>query len=177
MALFAAALLSLLYTAPKIPWQPARWLQRIAYGKTIFLSLAWTYITVLLPILLTHSRISDSQLTYCVNRFFLIYAICILFDLRDRESDRSQGIKSMITQFGLPAVTRLYYGTLAAFFCSVAPLLLSMPPLAVAALSAPGIVLLFSYNWFAENPTDITYYLLLDGLTVFSLPMLLLFGF
>src|SRR6476661_8326698 len=96
-----AALLSFLYTAPKIPLPITRFLQKKAYGKTIFLTLAWTYITAVLPLLLTNTPMEPQHLLFCVNRFYLIYPICILFDLRDRASDRHEGIQSMITQFSL----------------------------------------------------------------------------
>ena len=49
---------------------------------------------------------------FALQRFCLIYAICILFDLRDRENDRTEGIKSMVTQMSLPQVRVIYYGML-----------------------------------------------------------------
>lgn len=175
--LAAACALSFLYTAPKIPWRIARFLQKIAYGKTIFLTLAWTYITALLPLLITNTVIKGQHILFCVNRFFLIYAICILFDLRDRESDQQEGIRGMITQYDLPAVDRIYWGALLTFFITAFALLFHFPIRVVLAFVIPGFILAFAYSWFKGQKSDFVYNFLLDGLMIFSLPLLLLFGF
>jgi hypothetical protein len=39
-----AAVLTFLYSAPKISFPPFQWLKKIAIGKTIFLAMAWTYV-------------------------------------------------------------------------------------------------------------------------------------
>jgi 4-hydroxybenzoate polyprenyltransferase len=177
LSLAAAAALSFLYTAPKIPWRIMRFLQKIVYGKTVFLTLAWTYITTLLPMLMNDAALKTPHILFCVNRFYLIYAICILFDLRDRESDRQEGIKSMITQYHLTAVDRIYWGALATFFVTAFALLFYFSIAVVLALLIPGLFLLFGYGWFKKQRSDFVYNFVLDGLMVFSLPLLLLFGF
>jgi hypothetical protein len=35
----------------------------------------------------------EKELLFCCSRFFLIYAICILFDYRDRDQDKQEGIR------------------------------------------------------------------------------------
>lgn len=174
--LAGAGAISFLYTAPKIPWRFTRWLQHIAYGKTVFLTLAWTYITATLPLLITDTPITAAPILFCVNRFYLIYSICILFDIRDRESDNRQHIKGMITQASLPAVDRIYWGSLAVFFITAAGLLFYFPILTVAALAIPGGVLAAWFSWFKKQRSDFVYNFIMDGLMVFSLPLLLLFG-
>jgi hypothetical protein len=175
--LAGAMLLAFLYSAPKIPWRAMQHLKKIAYGKTVFLALSWTYVTAILPLLISGTPVKAAHLLFCVNRYYLIYTICILFDLRDREADRQEGIKTMVTQFELPMVNRLYWGSLATFFCTALGLLFHFPIASVTALLLPGIVLAAWYRWFKHHTSDYVYYILLDGLMIFSLPLLLLFRF
>lgn len=174
--LAGAAVLSGFYTAPKIPLRITRWLQQVAFGKTIFLTLAWTYITAILPLLLADTPLTAPHILFCVNRFYLIYAICIIFDLRDREDDKKEGIKSMITNCSLPAVDRLYWGSLIVYFATALLLLFYFPVSFVLAFSIPGAILAFGYGWFKRQRSEIVYNFILDGLMIFSLPLLLLFG-
>jgi hypothetical protein len=175
--LSGAMLIAFLYSAPKIPWQVMRRLKMIAYGKTVFLALSWTYVTAMLPLLISGVAIKTEAILFCVNRFYLIYPICILFDLRDREADRQEGIKTMVTQFDLPSVNRLYYAALFVFGSSGLALLFHFPIPIVLALLVPGVALAVWYRWFQKNTSDYVYYILLDGLMIFSLPLLLLFRF
>jgi hypothetical protein len=174
--LAGAAALSFLYTAPKIPLRITQWLQKIAYAKTVFLTLAWTYITAMLPMLITDTGMHTAHILFCINRFYLIYAICILFDLRDRESDQREHIRGMVTEFPLPAVDRLYWGVMAAFFVTACSLLFYLSIATVVALLIPGLILFFGYGWFKKQQADYVYNFILDGLMVFSFPLLLLFG-
>jgi 1,4-dihydroxy-2-naphthoate octaprenyltransferase len=175
--LAGAMVLAFLYSAPKIPWPAMQRLKRIAYDKTVFLALSWTYVTTILPLLISGSPVTAAHLLFCTNRFYFIYVICILFDLRDREADRQEGIKTMVTQFDLPSINRLYWGSIAVFFCTALALLFHFPIPSVVALLLPGLVLAARYRWFKENTSDYVYYILLDGLMIFSLPLLLLFRF
>src|ERR1700748_3831632 len=92
-ALCFAAFLTFLYSAPKLPYRPFRALRRIAVGKTLFLAFVWVYVTTVLPLLIADAHWSGSFVLFTAGRFFFIYALCIVFDLRDREDDRTQGIR------------------------------------------------------------------------------------
>lgn len=173
--LAGAGALSFLYTAPKIPLPVARFLQKIAYGKTVFLTLAWTYITAMLPLLISDTVMDASHILFCINRFYLIYAICIIFDLRDRESDKKEGIKSMITEFNPAAVNRVYWGSISVYFVTTLALLFYFPMPVVLAFVIPGFILTVGYGWFKKQRSYIVYNFILDGLMIFSLPLLLIF--
>ena len=173
--LLGAGLLSIIYTAPMIPLHAMRYLQRVAYGKTIFLTLAWTYITAMLPLLLTDTEFTTGHILFCINRFFLIYAICILFDLRDREGDQQQGIRGMITEYAVPAVDRIYWGSLSVYCITALLMLPYLDTAVIVAFMIPALVLTFGYEWFKKQQSAFVYNFILDGLMVFSLPLLLLF--
>ncbi|MEJ7766626.1 MAG: hypothetical protein WKF89_02360, partial [Chitinophagaceae bacterium] len=91
----AGVALTFLYSAPKLSLPPFRQLRKIAIGKTIFLAFVWMYVTTILPIVFAEKEWQAQDKLFCVSRFFLIYSICIIFDYRDRENDRLEGIRSM----------------------------------------------------------------------------------
>ena len=174
--LIVTAFITFLYSAPKIPYPPFTHLKKIAIGKTIFLALVWAHTTSLLPILIQPIPLKAEHIIYFVNRFFFIYAICILFDHRDRESDRLQGIRSMITYFDEKGVDRLFYFSMAIFL--VTTLLLHFTSITLInsiCLVIPGLLLSLLYNYSKRNCSDYYYYFFLDGLMVAS--ALLIFSF
>lgn len=173
--LLATAVLTFLYSAPMIPHSAAKFLQRIAIGKTIFLSFAWTHVTALLPLVLVNPVLDDPQILFVINRFFLIYAICILFDYRDRESDLKAGIRSVITQFEPAGVHRFFWGVLIAFYgsCAIMPFV-GYSWQQTIALVIPGVLTAALSGYSLRHPGDYVFYGLLDGLMALSLPLLLL---
>src|SRR6266700_4604878 len=111
-----AALLTFLYSAPKLSFPPFGSLRKIAYGKTLFLAFVWTYVTTFLPIAFDGHHWDKSAVLFCCHRFFFIYAICILFDFRDRDYDKKEGIRSMITHLSVQGINYLFYTVL--FACA-----------------------------------------------------------
>lgn len=93
----AVALAAFLYTAPNIPWRMFRFLQTIAIGKTVYLAAVWTIVTTLLPMWLTETETPERFWWFLGHRFFLLLAICILFDQRDVHPDQQKGVRSMAT--------------------------------------------------------------------------------
>jgi len=163
-----AGVLTFLYTAPKLPFPASKILRRMAIGKTIFLSFVWTYVTSVLPILLSGVSGTNS-IIFCCSRFFLIYAICILFDYRDREQDRKEGIRSMITFFDAKGITALYMLSVSLFaLFTIGLFFVGFSILTVGLLLMPGIILLILYPYAKKHHSDYMYYLVLDGLMMMS---------
>lgn len=164
-----AAVLTFLYSAPKISFPPFQWLKKIAIGKTIFLAMAWTYVTAALPILIEDAVITTNALLFIISQFFLIYAICILFDFRDREDDKAEGIRSMITYFNEKGIDLLFAISVAVFVILV--ILLNGYGLTwthIILLLIPAIVLVALYRYSKRNFSDYLYYFILDGLMMLS---------
>jgi 1,4-dihydroxy-2-naphthoate octaprenyltransferase len=161
-----AAFLTFLYSAPKLPFKISRFLKRIAIGKTLFLTFVWTYVTTVLPIILGATEFHYAQLLFCLHRFFLIYDICILFDLRDRESDIAEGIRSLITYFKERNVLRLFYITLILF--SISTVFLPFPSTLIGILLLPGLITAMLYRPNLNAQSDYYFYVLLDGLMMLS---------
>lgn len=164
-----AAVLTFLYSAPKISLPPFQWLKKIAIGKTIFLAMTWTYVTAILPILIEGKVEPGKAIFFCAGQFFFIYSICILFDFRDREDDKLDGIRSMITNFNERGVDILFVISILLFF--VTCILLKPQGIQwhnLIILFIPALVLISLYNYAKRNFSDYLYYFVLDGLMMFS---------
>jgi 4-hydroxybenzoate polyprenyltransferase len=164
LPLGGAAVLTFLYSAPKLPQRIFIWLRKIAIGKTLFLTLVWTYVTTLLPVLIAGASVSTGLILFMLHRFFLVYAICILFDYRDLEADKKEGIRSLITYLSKPNLKRLYYFSLA-----LSALSGCFFPLPVAAfLLAPAVITALLTRFTMQTRSDLFYYSVLDGMVMLS---------
>lgn len=171
------AALTFMYSAPMIPLPVFIRLRQIAIGKTIYLAFAWTHITALLPLLIATESLHPVHIWYVVNRFFLLYAICVVFDRRDREGDRQAGIKSLITWLDNKGIDVLFW-LLLSFSVAAGLVLLSWLSTAeVAALLVPSFAMGLLYRRSKKSHSDYLYYFLLDGLMAFSAPLLILLRF
>ena len=168
LQLFGAAFLTFLYSAPKIPYPPFTWLRRIAIGKTIFLSAVWVYVTTVLPLLFAGQPFSMQVILFTVYRFFLVYALCILFDCRDLESDRKEGIRSLITWLSHPSLMWLY--NISLIIAAICALFLYQPGqlrLTIFML-LPVLITALLTKYTLRTRSDYYYYFVLDGLVMLS---------
>ena len=175
-SLCLAILLTFLYSAPKLPWPIFRQLQKIAIGKTIFLALVWVYVTTIMPLIVQDAQWHPSYILFVASRFFFTYALCIIFDYRDRKDDRNQGIKSLVTMLNDKSIDRLFCIALALFFLtSFALSIYHIPAFYIFLLVLPGLILGGIYRETKRNASDDLYYIVLDGLMMFSGLLMLIF--
>lgn len=167
--LSGAAILTFLYSAPKLAFRPFLYLRKIAIGKTIFLSFVWVYVTTVLPVIFSERGFTGREILFCISRFFLVYAICIIFDYRDRINDRKEGVRSMITYFSERGINRLFHFSLLIFLLSaIALYCYGFSPLVIGLWLSPGVLVLWIYSRAKNNFSDYLYYVILDGLMMFS---------
>ena len=170
-ALIFATFLTFLYSAPKIPLPYFRFLKQVAIGKTIFLATVWTYVTAILPVFISGllHHFNHQMKWFAASRFFLIYAICIVFDYRDRSDDKLEGIRTMVNYFDESGVNRLFVFSIIAFFIFTLGLLFSgISLIPVLILMVPGVILLSVYSMAKNSISDHLYYFILDGLMMLS---------
>jgi 4-hydroxybenzoate polyprenyltransferase len=170
--ILSTAVFTFLYSAPKIPLKAFAFLKRIAIGKTIFLSAAWTHVTAVLPFLVEEKPVDAYAVLYFINRFFFIYSICILFDYRDRTEDRKQNIRSLITYLDEKGINRLYWFSLGIFYLTLAAFYPVFSLTEMLFLLLPALPLTLWYRYFKQNTSDYNYYFILDGLMILSAPLL-----
>jgi 4-hydroxybenzoate polyprenyltransferase len=172
-----SGLFTFLYTAPMINRAPFMHLRKIAVGKTIYLAFAWMHITALLPLLIELPAIETRHVLYAINRFFYLYAICIVFDRRDREADRKAGVRSLITWLDEKGIDRLFWVLLVIVLITTIFLSKSLGTAQAVALLIPAIILSLLYERSRQSRSDYLYYFLLDGLMALSAPILILLSF
>ncbi|OSZ77411.1 hypothetical protein CAP36_13550 [Chitinophagaceae bacterium IBVUCB2] len=175
--LLFAVVITFLYSAPKIPHPWFRALRKVALGKTIFLAMVWTYVTTILPIVLSEQPWRADCTLFVISRFFLVYAICILFDYRDREDDKTAGIRSLITYLSIKGIYRLFIFSLLVFAAATIMLIqYGYNGFTIEILLLPGIITAALYNYATHNFSDMLYYFVLDGLMAISAIIMLVTG-
>ncbi|MBS1601999.1 MAG: UbiA family prenyltransferase [Bacteroidetes bacterium] len=175
-AMLFGVLLTFLYSAPKLPQRIFVQLQKIAIGKTLFLAFVWVYVTTVLPLIVAEAPWKTSFVLFTAGRFLLIYPICILFDYRDREDDRSQGIRSLITMLDEKGIDLLFSVSIGLFFLvSIALSFFHYNAFYIFLLLIPGIITAALYKEAKRNFSDDLYYIILDGLMMFSGVLMLIF--
>lgn len=177
MWLGITAFFTFLYSAPKIPHPVFSHLKKVAIGKTIFLAFAWMHVTTLLPILIAAKKWDVHYFWFVINRFFYIYAICILFDYRDVEEDRKAGIKSLITYLDEKGVDVLFWTSILIVLATSFLFVNYFTITEIIILFFPAIILSLLYYPAKKNFSDYFYYFILDGLMMLSTPLLLLIKF
>lgn len=176
--LLLSAFITFLYSAPKIPHRWFRLLRKVALGKTIFLALVWIHVTTILPLLISTETWKPVFTVFVISRFFLVYAICILFDYRDREYDRKVGIRSLITWLSEKSITILFVTSLLVFGAfSICMVSLEQTFRTVFILLIPGAITAALYSHARRNFSDLLYYFVLDGLMALSALLTILFGY
>lgn len=167
--LLLSAFITFLYSAPKISHPYFKALRKVALAKTVFLALVWMYVTTILPLQISDQPWQTDFSLFVAGRFFLIYAICILFDYRDKEYDKTVGIRSLITWLSDKSITRLFVFSLllfTIFSCWLVQYGYSYT--LIILLLIPGIIAGALYRHAKRNFSDILYYFILDGLMALS---------
>lgn len=166
--LVLTALLTFLYSAPKISHPFFIQLRKIAIGKTIFLAVAWAHVTALLPLLIEVKKLQPQHIWFVINRFFFIYAICIVFDRRDVKKDREAGIKSLITFLNSKGIDALFWSSVAIVGATSFLLTQWFTVAQVLVLLFPALALSLLYQPSKKSSSDYLYYFILDGLMAVS---------
>lgn len=160
-----AVLLTLMYTAPKFPLPIFQKLQKYILGKTILLAAMWTYVTAVLPLFILQVDFKLLHYLFVLNRFVLLFAICILFDIRDRQYDKQTGIKSLVTILPLEKIKIIFtIQILINLITSFVLYTYSQEITTFIFLSAPAIITYFLYPIAVKSKNDYLFYFILDGL-------------
>ncbi len=171
----AALVATFLYSAPKIPNHYLRQLRKAALGKTIFLAAVWTYVSTVLPVIIAGQQWETRYSLFTLSRYFFVYAVCILFDYRDRADDKAAGIRSLITFLDEENIRNLFIFSLLVFSGTTLALInYDFRLTDILLILAPGLILALLYRKATHDFGDMLYYFVLDGLLAFS-PLLTLF--
>jgi 4-hydroxybenzoate polyprenyltransferase len=168
--------ITMIYTAPKL--SSLNKLKALAYGKTFLLSFTWAYVTVILPLWIYATEWDVKSSIFFMNRFSLLYLICLLFDFRDRKEDLAQGLTTLPARISLQGLRILFYSIIAVFLIS--NLMLYNQGVAareIILLLIPGFILVYLFPICTRNFDDYLYYFILDGLMMLSAILSILMAF
>jgi len=106
--LFVLGCVSFLYSFPFLPFPKKRRIKDYGFLKIITLSLLWTLVTVWFPV---SGHVYDPVLFVFVfvKRLVFMFILCLLFDMRDIQVDKSENINTLAVLIGLKKSYLLSY--------------------------------------------------------------------
>lgn len=169
LLLIPAMVVTFLYS---LPTRSNLWIlpvRKIPFIKIFLVAFSWSYVTVLLP-LSGFDSFTDlySLFPAFSERFILIMAVALPFDIRDTERDRASGIVTLPVAMGEPAARKL-----AVFLALIFPLTVMMhgltsaefPGIGAALFTSAGLLVLLRSKVCRHHP--LYYSLFLDGVLLF----------
>lgn len=100
-------LVSTLYVVPNKKFKGFR---HLSYFKPFAIALSWVLLTTALP--LASNFFSKKGLVLIGNHFVIVFIAALLFDVRDIQEDRSEGLKTFANQMPLATLKLVCYGLL-----------------------------------------------------------------
>lgn len=159
-------------------------LRQQGWLKMILLSAAWSFTTTLLPVMmLVHgspeSLSAEKLAVLFVHRFLFMAALSVLFNIKDQEEDKADGVKTIAVSLG-PEKT-LRYGQWVILLTNLAASLLLLyvfglhHPAFYAAVLVPCGLLFLSYRRFRPAGEEAFFVVRYDGLMIIK-ALLLIFA-
>lgn len=96
------AALTIFYSIPFLRWKNNYIrLRDLPYIKLFLIAGNWTMITILLPLIQYGKTVDNSEIVWMVaERFFFVLALCIPFDIRDIDTDKEAGLRTIPNVIG-----------------------------------------------------------------------------
>lgn len=169
------ALLSFAYSLPFLPFKNKHRLKDYGWLKIFLLSVVWTCVTALLP-LVYHQQILSHYPFDILLRFVFLFILCLAFDIRDRAVDLEAGILTIPNRMGLAKTYRLI-----AILCILYILLAFVQYFRFGFEDRLVIHLLTAISTFGaihfvgRHPSDKNYILFIDGQMLLNGLLILMF--
>lgn len=167
-ALAVSMLLTIAYSFPLFPGGIAIRLRRFGWVKTVLLAFAWTWVTVVLPVAGSCLCFNLLLAMLFVQRFLFMLLLCVIFDARDSETDALAGLNSLATRYPEEIIRKFVYATAGLLFIANCILGYHAGLSQVTALQLTLLVTLLVYRLSAPGKGFFFYYVLVDGLMIFT---------
>ncbi|MBX2905466.1 MAG: UbiA family prenyltransferase [Taibaiella sp.] len=105
-------LLAFSYFLPSLPSR--RRLRDYGIVKIVVLTAVWTVATAVLPMMYVNVAVSNYPFELLL-RFVFVFALCVLFDIRDMELDSSRNIRTLPNRIGMKSAYILVHISLVVF--------------------------------------------------------------
>jgi 4-hydroxybenzoate polyprenyltransferase len=161
-------ILSFMYTLPLLPFAKTS-LRDFGWLKIITLTLVWTIVTSVLPLLYWKKSLLDYPYEVLI-RFIFLFTLCVSFDIRDMQTDLRRDIRTLPNLIGERNSYRLMDASIALFIILSVIQYLRYPStsrLIAEILSAVATRLVIMYT--KKHFSDRVYLGMVDG-------MMLLYG-
>jgi len=100
------------YFLPSLPGR--RRLRDYGLVKILVLTAVWTVATAILPMMYTGAAVTNYPFELLL-RFVFVFALCVLFDIRDMELDSSRNIRTLPNRIGVKSAYILVHVSLLLF--------------------------------------------------------------
>ena len=165
--LIACAVLGTLafaYSLPILPLKNKKRLRDFGWLKILTLASVWTIATSVLPIVY-HGKMIFAYPFEILLRLVFIFTLCIIFDIRDMQTDLRQNLYTLPNKMGTRNSYRLINGTLL-LFVLLSGLQYIRYPMASRLISAiiTAIITRIVVGYLRKHPTDRAYMGLADGM-------------
>jgi 4-hydroxybenzoate polyprenyltransferase len=96
----ALGLLSVAYSLPLLPIPQKRRLKDWGLVKLMLLSMVWTAVTVIMPMLYHQKSFQAYEVEFLL-RWTFLFVLCIAFDIRDMQTDKANSIHTLPNIIGI----------------------------------------------------------------------------
>lgn len=158
------AVLSFAYSIPILPFKDKKRLKDFGWIKISVLTLVWTIVTSVLPILYHSKEMADYPYEILI-RFVFMFTLCVAFDIRDMQTDLEAGIATLPNIIGIKGSYRVMTVSMTAFIVMSVIQYFRYPSL--SRLLAELIVALatkLAIDYARKRPSDRAYLGLVDGM-------------
>jgi len=162
-----AVVLTLVYSIPLLPFSQLEFARKAGLLKTILLAFTWMFVTAYIPIAESVTQWSMLEILLLAKRFFFMLMLCIIFDNRDVNIDKINGLHSLATDLR-PAIMQaliflvfILLFTLNFFFGKY-----GMQDGQVAALQLSSLATLTVYFFSRKKQGYCFYYFVVDGMMI-----------
>ena len=149
------------FTKPKIK------LRDLGLLKTIFVAIVWSVTTVIVP--LQNDAIEPQMMVFLLlRRFLFILALTMVFEIKDQEGDKENGLKTLPTAIGI-SNTKLFAQIILFVLMGLITIqyfFFDVPLSNMLAVNLSLLVSIFCIQPVNEETPDNWYYFVLDGMMI-----------
>lgn len=158
------AAITVLYSFPFLPFTHKRRLKDYGLLKILTLSYVWVLITVWFPVV-TKMKVTPDFMSVFLERFLLLFVLCLAFDIRDMEADRSEGIGTIPVACGSNRSYQIIWlGLVLMVLTGLWRLDQTHNFLQFNAIVISAIATYFMVEHSRKHPSDMVYLLGIDGM-------------
>ena len=165
-----------LYSFPVIPIGNKKRIKDYGFVKIFTLSLLWTIVTVWFPVV-NFSFDTNIFVFVFLRRFVFMFVLCLLFDIRDIEVDKTENINTIAVILGKKKSYYLAYISLFIFIIlSVLQFYYIEDKVTLIAMLLSGVITFFTIELTKKTNSDFVYLAGIDGMMLLQALLVYLVG-